>query len=283
VKNSCLKAEGHWIMLFKILKGVALVLIGFTLSAFGLAVQRLDFEGTLHGFPALRDSAGKKLADGDFSQWLESEQLHVRIRYDFGRGRQIEDKSVFRQRPRLIQDAWSFRELRNGKLFREFSVDFSSRTATAKKLEESGLKEWSDKVDVEPGLTFAGFGFTLAVKSFRERLIKGERIELRAIGFTPKPRVVSVEISHGGLDQMEMSSRVLRGDRFVIHPKIPWIAELFVDVPDTHIWLTNPTPASFLRWEGPIVEPKDPIIRVDLLPGGQSGPAKPVGTGRRRR
>jgi hypothetical protein len=245
--------------------------------------QSLDFEGTAHGFPVLRSSAGKKLADGDFSQWLEGGRLHVRITYDFGRGRRVEEKVVFRQSPRLVQDTWSWRELRNGKAHRDFAIDFNSGLATAKTIEENELKERSEEMKIDPGRTFAGFGFTLAIKSLRDRLIKGERIELQAIGFTPKPRMVSVEISHGGLDQMQMSGRVLRGDRFVIHPKIPWIAELFVDVPDTRIWLTSPAPAGFLRWEGPLAEPTDPVIRVDLLPGPQSGAATPVGTSGRRR
>jgi hypothetical protein len=77
---------------------------------------------------------------------------------------------------------------------------------------------------------------------------------------------------------MKMSGRSLRGDRFTIHPQIFFLARLFVDVPDTKIWLTNPAPAGFLRWEGPIVLPDDPIIRVDLLSGETSGPAKPAGS-----
>jgi hypothetical protein len=36
-------------------------------------------------------------------------------------------------------------------------------------------------------------------------------------------------------------------------------------------------PAGFLRWEGPIVLPNDPLIRVDLLSGTKSGPAEPAG------
>jgi hypothetical protein len=71
--------------------------------------------------------------------------------------------------------------------------------------------------------------------------------------------------------------RLFEGDRFVIHTKIPAIVGLFVHVPDTLIWLTK-TPAEFLRWEGPVAEPNDPIIRVDLVPGAESGPAKPVET-----
>ena len=75
---------------------------------------------------------------------------------------------------------------------------------------------------------------------------------------------------------MKMSGRFLRGDRFIIHPEIPVIAKFFIHVPDTIIWLTNPIPAGFLRWEGPIVLPTDAMIRVDLVSDHAGGPAEPV-------
>jgi len=155
-------------------------------------------------------------------------------------------------------------------------VDFRSGRATARKRTTNELEQWAEDVAIRPGSTFAGFGFTLAITAVRGRLVEGERVELRAVGFTPKPRVVTVELCYGGRDEMRMSGRVLRGDRFVIHPKLPWIADLFTNVPDTHIWLTSPQPPAFLRWEGPLAEPDDPIVRVDLLPGGESGRARPV-------
>ena len=68
---------------------------------------------------------------------------------------------------------------------------------------------------------------------------------------------------------MKMSGRSLKGDRFIVHPENPLIAKLFVTVPDTKVWLTNPEPAGFLRWEGPIVLPNDPLVRVDLLSGAE--------------
>ena len=84
--------------------------------------------------------------------------------------------------------------------------------------------------------------------------------------------------SHGRVDRMKMSGRLLKGDRFIIHPEIPFIANLFVNVPETKIWLANPAPAAFLRWEGPIVLPTDPMIRVDLISGEKSGPAESAGS-----
>jgi hypothetical protein len=241
------------------------------------AVEVTEFEAGVHSFPALLDSNGKKLADGDFAEWIDDGRLHVTITYRFDRGDRTEEKAVFRQKPELIQEEWSWRELKGGQLVRHFAVDFKTQTATAQKREKDDLKNWSEKIDVQTGRTFAGFGFILALENLRERLVRGEQIELQAVGFTPKPRIVTVQISHGGVDEMKMSDRLLEGDRFVIHPKIPAIAGLFVHVPDTLIWLTKP-PARFLRWEGPVAEPNDPIIRVDLIPGAESGPAKPVET-----
>jgi len=259
-------------------KGVPLLFVMALLSPFSApAVEVTEFEGTAHGFPALLDSNGKKLADGEFAQWIDDERLHITLTYRFERGDRTEEKAVFRQKPELIQDEWSWRELKGGQLVRHFAVDFKTQTATAQKREKDDLKNWSEKIDVQAGRTFAGYGFMLAVQNLRPRLLRGEQIELQAVGFTPKPRIVIVQISHGGVDQMKMSDRVLEGDRFVIHPKIPWIAALFVHVPDTLIWLTKP-PAEFLRWEGPVAEPNDPIVRVDLLSGAESGPAKPVKT-----
>jgi hypothetical protein len=255
-----------------------LLLIPALLSSLPVrAVELTEFEGAAHVFPAFFDSTGKKLADGDFSQWIEDDRLHIKIIYQFGHGRRIEENAVLRQKPELIQDEWSWRELRDGQVYREFAVDFKSQTATAQKREKDDLKQWSEKIDVQSGRAFAGFGFALALQNLRKRLVDGEHIELQAIGFNPKPQVVAVELSHGGVDEMKMSDRLLEGDRFTIHPKIPAVAKLFMKVPDTQIWLTKP-PASFLRSEGPVAEPNDPIVRVDLIPSAESGPAKPVET-----
>lgn len=237
-------------------------------------------EGASRGFPAMLDSSGKKIADGDFTQWLEGGLVHVKISYDFGRAHRIEEKDVFRQQPTVVQEQWSWQESKDNKLVRRYQVNFESRQATAEKQEENRLKRWSSNIKVQPARTFTGFAFTPAIKGLRARLVRGEKVELQAVGFTPKPRVVTVEISYGGLDQMEMGQRKIVGERFVIHPKIPTVAKPFVKVHDTKIWLTPP-PSAFLRWEGPLLEQSEPIVRVDLLPGEHSSPAFPSSTGSR--
>jgi hypothetical protein len=257
------------------MSGIALC--GSLLAPHVRAIEWAAFEGSAHGFPALYDVGGKRLADGNFVQWIERGRLHVTITYDFGHGHRVEERVVISQRPELMQEAWQFVETRGGAPSRRFDVDFTSGRATAMTTEDGKNKREEDTLKITRGRAFAGFGFTLVAKALRPRLVRGEVITLQAVGFSPKPRAVDVEISYGGRDRVRMAGRSIAGDRFVVHPKIPAIAKLFVHVPDAQIWMTTP-PAGFLRWEGPLAEPDDQIVRVDLLPGGTSGPATPIGT-----
>src|ERR1044071_4592744 len=125
------------------------------------AIEVTELEGAAHGYPALCDINGKKLANGEFRQWMEDDRLHIVITYDFPDGRHYEENARFRQDRELIQEEWSWKELNGEKPEREFAVEFSSGTATAQIRSEN--QNLSEKIDIEPGQTFSGFGFTLAI------------------------------------------------------------------------------------------------------------------------
>jgi hypothetical protein len=197
------------------------------------ALEVTEPAAAAHGYPALYNLDGKKLADGEFRQWVEDHLLQIVITYKFPDGGLFEEKARFRQQLELAQEHWSWKELKNERLQREFNVDFLSGTATAHISKDN--KDISDKVDIEKGRTFAGFGFTLALSNLRKWLVRGEHVQLKAVGFSPfptlKPQVVTVKLSHGGLDRMRMSGRSFKGDRFIVHPEVPAIAKLFITVP----------------------------------------------------
>jgi len=241
------------------------------------AIEWAHYETAVRGYPVMRDATGRRIADGNFVQWIEKDGLHVQITYTSGSGKRMEESIVLRQRPELTQDSWRWREMDHGQAVRTFDMNFVSGVATASKLEKGEMKRWSDTLDVSRGETFAGFGFTMAAKALRERLVKGETIDLKGVGFTPQPKLVTVALSYAGRDSVRMSGRSIAADHYVVHPKIPAIAKLFVKVPDAHIWLTPP-PAGFLRYEGALAEPSDAMIRIDLLPGEPSEAARPVAT-----
>jgi hypothetical protein len=153
---------GHW------LAPRFVLVAGLLLAAPATAIEWTSFEGAARGYPAMRDLAGRTIADGEFAQWIENGRLHVSIAY-VGKTRRIQEKAVFRQEKQLAQETWSLRELRDGALYRQFEVNFIKGTASAQKRGEDGkqLERWSDDVTVDVGRAFTGFGFTLAVKAVR--------------------------------------------------------------------------------------------------------------------
>src|SRR5436189_6080181 len=77
----------------------------FATSIFALEVT--EPAGAAHGYPGLCSIDGKKIADGEFRQWLENKRLHVIITYKFPDGEFYEEQAQFRQQPELIQEKWS--------------------------------------------------------------------------------------------------------------------------------------------------------------------------------
>ena len=83
---------------------------GFSILAAGmiaapvLALKVTEPAAASHGYPGLCDISGKKLADGEFRQWVENDRLHIVITYKFSAGEVYEEHSQFRQEPELIQE-----------------------------------------------------------------------------------------------------------------------------------------------------------------------------------
>jgi hypothetical protein len=229
------------------------------------------------GFPEVWTVDGAHLADGSYARWPEGDVVRVALRHAFEDGRTVEEQASFAPGPPLEQRTWSWTESRGGRPVRHFEVDFTTGAASVERFEDDGDVERDEgEIDVEPGTTFAGFGFTLAIQSRRESLVEGAVAELKAVAFVLGVRTVDVEISHAGTERMLMGGRELTGDRFDIVPRIPALVDLVIDAPTSRIWLTRPPPTEFLRFEGPLVEPDDPRVRIDLLPGTESGTATPA-------
>jgi hypothetical protein len=129
------------------------------LAVSAFAIEVTEPAAASHGYPGLCDINGKKLADGEFRQWVENDRLHVVITYKFSAGEVYEEHAQFRQQGELIQEKWSWKESKYGRSQREFAVDFLTGIATAHIREDH--KDVSKKIKIEPGRTFAGLGSAL--------------------------------------------------------------------------------------------------------------------------
>jgi len=228
-------------------------------------------EGTLRGFPVVRDASGQQIADGTLTQWIEDGNLHVSATYEFKDGRVVEEQTVLSQHPELAQLRWSWEERKGSEVERSYSIDFTTGHAVVHKRGEDVREDHLDDAK-NLGHAFAGVGFMYAVKNLTAELDKGGEVELTAVAFTPKPRTVKVSIRRDQESSLTMGGRKLPAERFVVHPEIPlaFIAKLFVKAPDQYLWFYKPSPPAFLRADIPLAEPSDPIIRIELIGGGPS-------------
>jgi hypothetical protein len=245
------------------------------LLALLLAVVPHGREGDAQAFTSLMDSAsGAAIADGRYIQWVEAGLLHIESRNDFPGGRSIIERAVLALEPDLQQRSYEWTERKDGALVRQYEVDFAGKRAVATRIDQH--KRWKEDLDVEPGKTFAGIAFVVAIKALRTELQPGQKRELKAVAFTPKPRLATVSVIRERPEQVRMAGRTIPADRYTIHPEIPAIAKLFVSAPDQRVWLYATGPAAFLRYEGPLIEPKDQVVRVDTIPAPSANAGRAV-------
>jgi len=241
-----------------------------------LALVAHSQEGDAQAITSLIDPAsGSPIADGKYAQHVTGGVLHIEARFDFPDGRTMVERAAVRLAPQLEQESWDWTERKNGALVRQYEVDFRTRKAVATRVDQH--KRWKEDLEIEPGKTFAGIAFVVVIKSLRSELAPGGKASFKAVAFTPKPRVAPVEVIRERPDQVRMAGRTLDADRYTIHPDIPAIAKLFVTAPDQHVWLYGGGPAAFLRYEGPLVEPKDANVRVDVVPSHSPNASQAAG------
>jgi hypothetical protein len=250
----------------RILRGMrALALASLVLASAAGAVEVRYPAGTLRGFPDLGDEHGTKVADGRWSQWVEGDRLFARLDWSFLDGRQIEEQVSFRQGRELVQESWSFVERDAGHEIRRFGVDFNEGRAWGRK----GSDHWSEKIDVKPGKTFVGLGFQFAAANLLPRLQAGEKIDLDAVAFMPKPRTAGVELSVAGAPDLVRAGKSLPAIDVIIHPKVPWPISAIVKARDIHLRYYRDAPPQLLRAELPMAEVGDPMMRIDVLAAGK--------------
>jgi hypothetical protein len=241
------------------------------------AIERHWAEGSARGFPALVDpESGKVIGRGTYVQLLNGDELEVSLAFDLTDGRHIEEHDLFRLAPGdLTQERWEWVEKRAAQVLRSYEVDLRSGVAKGFKRENGEKHIFSKTLKVDPRRTFAGSGFSLALKNLSGTLKKAGEVELWAVAFTPQPHSVKVKVRSLGEEDVKASGTTVRAEHYVIEPQIPWIARPFVKAPPNHVWFAKAPPPQFLRAEGPLAEPTDPIVRTEAqAPAGNPTAAR---------
>jgi len=250
----------------------AVLLIAANASADERApVAVLHAIGTLHGFPSMSDGAGKVIADGELTQELSGDHLVVHARWLFADGRQADERDDFRVDRDVAQEHFSWIETRGSEELRRFEVDFGTGKAMAMTRDDHQHEKHEEaQLDLRGGRAFAGYGVALALSELS--VPAGGDAEITAVGFTPQPRTVTLQVHRGNEEAVTVAQRAIPCDRYTLHPMIAFPVNLFAGVKDAHVWLTHAPPRALLRSEQNLVTKDDPVVIVDAMPRGAAHP-----------
>ena len=246
----------HWKAVFF---GIALPLLLATSSpAAPIAVQYQ--EGVVRAFPVLRAVNGERLAQGDYVQIARGDLVTTRLVFRFADGSLHDETVVFSQRGlftllsyRIVQRGPSFPETLEASIERD-----AGHYEVRYRPDEDSPEELLSGPFVFPDDAYNGM-LSLVVKN----LPSGASETVSIVAFTPKPRVVKLQVRPLAEEPVPVGEATLVATRFHIRPELGLFASLLVtSIPDMRIWVLSGEAPAFLRAEGPLYF-MGPIWRIE--------------------
>lgn len=217
-------------------------------------------EGLQHGFLALRTLEGKSLADGELTQVAEGGRVSSHLIFRFKDGSLYDETVVFSQQDtftlvsyHIVQRGPSFPEMLDASMDRT-----SGRYVVHYRADEDSPEELAQgKIDI-PEDAYNGM-LGLIVKNLPPR--GPDTVSI--VAFTPKPRVVKLQVLPVAEDRVVVSDSPMQAVRWHIRPQLGLFASLLItDIPDVRLWILPGEAPAFLRAEGPLYF-MGPIWRIE--------------------
>ena len=223
-------------------------------------------KGSAHAYLILRDAQARVIAQGDWWQVPRDDRLEVHLRFEFNDGSLSHETYVLSQRR-----AWtllSYRSEQRGPSFPrdiEARVDRDSGRYTVRTRDKDDGDTDVDDGEIELPDDAYALG-TLAM--LLESLKPGEGMSGHAIAFTPKPRVLKLEIAPKGEGTVTVAGAKRKTLRYVASAKLEGFVGVAASVmgkqpPDLQYWMAGNEVPTFLRVDAPLY-PEGPIWHVEL-------------------
>ncbi len=255
-----------------IVAAATLLLAGATANAEPIQVRYV--EGTLHGFLTLRSADGRLIASGDLLQTVAGDRVTTRLVFHFKDGSLSDETAVFSQHDHftLITD----KVVQRGPAFPrplEMTIDVASGDVTVRYKNDHGEeKVESEHMDLPPDL--ANGLMPMLLKNLQP---SAALPTVSLVAATPKPRLVKVEVTAGGIDTLSIGGSARKATHYVLKVDIGGVAGLVAPLvgkkpPDNHVWILQGDVPAFVKsrstmfagaplWETALVSPQWPKAR----------------------
>ena len=220
-------------------------------------------EGTVHGFLELRGEAGAIIAHGDLLQIPRDRGVESRMVFHFADSSVFEEEVTFTQRGVFAMQ--SYHLVQSGPAFAddlEVTLGHSGQYVVKTRSHRNGeQKQYDGTLDLPPD-TYNGMVITVA-----KNLRANETQTVHVVAFTPKPRIVPLEIAPHGEARLSNGRHTEHAVRYRLKAQLGPILRFFARLagklpPDSHTWIITSDVPAFARFEGPLYD--GPVWRIDL-------------------
>lgn len=221
-------------------------------------------EGVTRGFLAVRTPQGDRIGYGELTQRPRGDEVDSRLLLQFRDGSVHDESTTYSQRGVFRLEA--YRLAQRGPSFPGAEVSFDRKTGryqarTREKIggaEETASGEFDMPADLANGMTL------LLLKN----LPPGERTTAQMVAFTPKPRLLRMDLQQEGEDRVVFAGNAKQAARFLVGLDIGGLTGLLATMigktpPDLRYWLALGDLPAFVRFEGAMFL-NGPVWRVEM-------------------
>jgi hypothetical protein len=241
---------------------VAILVCGTALDAAPVRVRFL--EATTRGFLSIRTPQGDRIGHGELAQKSRGDEIESRLLLRFKDGSVHDESTVYTQRGVFRLEA--YRLTQRGPSFpgAEVSFDRKSGRYQAKTRERAGATEELASGELEmPADLYNGMALLLL-----KNLPPGEGATAQLAAFTPKPRLLRMELHREGEDRAVLGGDPKPAIRHLVKLEIGGLTGAVASLvgktpPDLRYWLVPGDVPAFVRFEGAMFL-NGPVWRVEM-------------------
>jgi hypothetical protein len=234
-------------------------------TALDAAPVRVRFpEGTTRGFLAIRTPQGELIGHGELRQKPRGDEIDSRLLLQFKNGSVHDEATTYSQRGVFRLE--SYKLTQRGPSFpgAEISFDRKSGRYQAKTRERTDGPEETASGEFEmPGDLYNGMAL-LVLKN----MLFGEPATGQLAAFTPKPRLLRMELRREGEDRVVFAGGPQAATRYLVNLEIGGVTGVVASLigknpPDLRYWLVLGEIPAFVRFEGSMFL-NGPVWRVEM-------------------
>ncbi len=221
-------------------------------------------EGTTRGFLAIRTPQGERIGHGELTQKPRGDEVDSRLLLQFKDGSIHDETTTYSQRDAFRLEAYRLKQRGPSFPGAEISFDRKSGRYQAKTRERVGAAEETASGEFDMPADLAN-GMTLLML---KNLPPGGRTTAQLAAFTPKPRLLRMDLHREGEDRVVFAGDAKQAARYLVNLEIGGVTGLVAAVigkspPDLRYWLALGEIPAFVRFEGAMFL-NGPVWRVEM-------------------